>query len=379
MIFDEFSPSRTRRTLNLGGRTLRALGLDGPLTGVLAIIVIIGILVVYSASGQNTKMVEHHLGNIAIAVAAMVALAKFATPQYLRLFTPIAYIAGILLLVVVDVTGHIGKGAQRWLDIGFIRFQPSEIMKLAVPMMCAWYLHERALPPKFTDLLVMGVMIAVPTAMIVMQPDLGTALLIAASGLIVMLLAGLQIQIILVSIPMLIGLAWAGWHFIHEYQRQRILTFINPENDPLGAGYHIIQSQIAIGSGGVFGKGYMNGSQARLEFLPERSTDFIFAVIGEEFGLLGQLLILCLYALVIGRSLYLAMEGQDTYSRLTGGAIALSFFVYVFVNSGMVSGILPVVGVPLPLISYGGTSMVTLLAGFGILMALHSHRKLIGS
>jgi rod shape determining protein RodA len=379
MIFDEFSPSRTRRTLNLGGRTLRALGLDGPLTGVLAIIVIIGILVVYSASGQNTKMVEHHLGNIAIAVAAMVALAKFATPQYLRLFTPIAYVAGILLLVVVDVTGHIGKGAQRWLDIGFIRFQPSEIMKLAVPMMCAWYLHERPLPPKFTDLLVMGVMIAVPTAMIVMQPDLGTALLIAASGLIVMLLAGLQIQIILISIPILIGLAWAGWHFIHEYQRQRILTFINPENDPLGAGYHIIQSQIAIGSGGVFGKGYMNGSQARLEFLPERSTDFIFAVIGEEFGLLGQLLILCLYALVIGRSLYLAMEGQDTYSRLTGGAIALSFFVYVFVNSGMVSGILPVVGVPLPLISYGGTSMVTLLAGFGILMALHSHRKLIGS
>jgi len=379
MIFDEFSPSRTRRTLTAGGRTLRALGLDGPLTGVLAIIVIIGILVVYSASGQNIKMVEHHLGNIAIAVAAMVALAKFATPQYLRLFTPIAYVAGILLLVVVDVTGHIGKGAQRWLDIGFIRFQPSEIMKLAVPMMCAWYLHERALPPKFTDLLVMGVMIAVPTAMIVMQPDLGTALLIAASGLIVMLLAGLQIQIILISIPILIGLAWAGWHFIHEYQRQRILTFINPENDPLGAGYHIIQSQIAIGSGGVFGKGYMNGSQARLEFLPERSTDFIFAVIGEEFGLLGQLLILCLYALVIGRSLYLAMEGQDTYSRLTGGAIALSFFVYVFVNSGMVSGILPVVGVPLPLISYGGTSMVTLLAGFGILMALHSHRKLIGS
>jgi rod shape determining protein RodA len=182
-----------------------------------------------------------------------------------------------------------------------------------------------------------------------------------------------------VSIPLLGVLAWGGWHVIHDYQRQRILTFINPENDPLGAGYHIIQSQIAIGSGGVFGKGYMEGSQAQLEFLPERSTDFIFAVIGEEFGLLGQLLILCLYGLVIGRSLYLAMQGQDTFSRLTGGAIALSFFVYVFVNSGMVSGILPVVGVPLPLISYGGTSMVTLLAGFGILMALHSHRKLIGS
>jgi rod shape determining protein RodA len=379
MIFDEFSPSRTRRTLTAGGRTLRALGLDGPLTGVLAIIVCIGILVVYSASGQNLKMVEHHLANIAIAVAALVALARLATPQYLRLFAPIAYVIGILLLIVVAVTGHIGKGAQRWLDVGFIRFQPSEIMKLAVPMMCAWYMHERPLPPTFKDLVAMGIMIAVPTGMIVMQPDLGTALLIAASGLIVMLLAGMQFRIALISLPLVAGAAWGAWHFIHDYQRQRILTFLNPETDPLGAGYHIIQSQIAIGSGGIFGKGYMNGSQAQLEFLPERSTDFIFAVIGEEFGLLGQLLILSLYGVVIGRALYLAMQGQDTFSRLTGGAIALSFFVYVFVNSGMVSGILPVVGVPLPMISYGGTSMVTLLAGFGILMSLHSHRKLIGS
>ena len=379
MIFDEFSPSRTRRTLTAGGRTLRALGLDGPLTGVLAIIVCIGILVVYSASGQNLKMVEHHLANIAIAVAALVALARLATPQYLRLFAPIGYVIGILLLIVVAVTGHIGKGAQRWLDIGFIRFQPSEIMKLAVPMMCAWYMHERPLPPTFKDLVVMGIMIAVPTGMIVLQPDLGTALLIAASGLIVMLLAGMQFRIVVISLPLLAGAAWGAWHFIHDYQRQRILTFLNPETDPLGAGYHIIQSQIAIGSGGIFGKGYMNGSQAQLEFLPERSTDFIFAVIGEEFGLLGQLLILTLYGVVIGRALYLAMQGQDTFSRLTGGAIALSFFVYVFVNSGMVSGIIPVVGVPLPMISYGGTSMVTLLAGFGILMSLHSHRKLIGS
>jgi rod shape determining protein RodA len=379
MIYDDFSPSRARRTLSAGGRALRALGLDGPLTGVLAIIVTIGVLVVYSASGQNWRMVEHHLINIAIAVTAMLAIAKFATPQYLRLFAPIAYVIGIALLIVVDVTGHIGKGAQRWLDVGFIRFQPSEIMKLAVPMVCAWYLHDRPLPPTFKDLLIMGVLIGIPTAMIVTQPDLGTALLIAASGLIVLLLAGLQIQIILISIPLLGGVAWAGWHVIHDYQRQRILTFLNPETDRLGAGYHIIQSQIAIGSGGVFGKGYMNGSQAQLEFLPERSTDFIFAVIGEEFGLLGQLLILSLYGVVIGRALYLSMQGQDTFARLTGGAIALSFFVYAFVNSGMVSGVLPVVGVPLPLISYGGTSMVTLLAGFGILMSLHSHRKLIGS
>ena len=379
MLFDEFAPSRARRTLTAGGRTLRALRLDGPLTGVLAIIVCIGILVVYSASGQSIRMVEHHLANIAIAVAAMLALARLVTPQYLRLFAPIAYAIGVLLLVVVSVTGHIGKGAQRWLDIGFMRFQPSEIMKLAVPMMCAWYMHERPLPPTLKDLMIMAAIILVPTAMIVVQPDLGTALLIAASGLIVMLFAGLQVQLILISIPLIGGAAWAGWHVIHEYQRQRILTFLNPENDPLGAGYHIIQSQIAIGSGGVFGKGYMNGSQAQLEFLPERSTDFIFAVIGEEFGLLGQLLVLTLYGVVIGRALYLANQGQDTFARLTGGAIALSFFVYVFVNSGMVSGILPVVGVPLPLISYGGTSMVTLLAGFGILMSLHSHRKLIGS
>jgi len=379
MIFDEMSQSRTRRTLTAGSRALRALGLDGPLTGVLALIVAIGIMVVYSASGQNVKMVEHHLGNIAIAVTAFLVLARFSSPQYLRLFSPAAYVVGILLLAVVAVTGHIGKGAQRWLDIGFLRFQPSEIMKLAVPMMCAWYMHDRPLPLTFWDLIVMGVLIMIPTAMIVVQPDLGTALLIAASGLIVVLLAGLDFRIILVSIPLLGGAAMGAWHFIHDYQRQRILTFLDPQTDPLGAGYHIIQSQIAIGSGGVFGKGYMNGSQAQLEFLPERSTDFIFAVIGEEFGLLGQLLILSLYAVVIGRALYLAMQGQDTFARLTGGAIALSFFVYVFVNSGMVSGILPVVGVPLPLISYGGTSMVTLLAGFGILMSLHSHRKLIGS
>ncbi|MFI4890889.1 MAG: rod shape-determining protein RodA [Steroidobacterales bacterium] len=379
MNFEEFTQSRTRRTLTAGGRLLRVLGLDGPLTGLLALIVCLGVMVVYSASGQNVKMVEHHLMNIAIAIAAMLALARLATPQYLRLFAPAAYAIGVALLIVVAVTGHIGKGAQRWLDIGFMRFQPSEIMKLAVPMICAWYMHERPLPPTFRDLVAMGLLIAVPTAMIVMQPDLGTALLIAASGLIVMLLAGLSVVVILVSIPLLGGAAWAAWHVIHEYQRQRILTFLNPENDPLGAGYHIIQSQIAIGSGGVFGKGYMNGSQAQLEFLPERSTDFIFAVIGEEFGMLGQLLLITLYGIVIARSLYLAMQGQDTFARLTGGAIALSFFVYAFVNSGMVSGILPVVGVPLPLISYGGTSMVTLLAGFGILMSLHSHRRLIGS
>src|SRR6202451_544910 len=215
MIYDEFSPSRTRRTLTAGGRTLRALGLDGPLAVVLAIIVVIGILVVYSASGQNWKMVQHHLINIGIAVTARLALARLATPQYLRLFAPIAYVIGVLLLVVVEVTGHVGKGAQRWLDVGFMRFQPSEIMKLAVPMICAWYMHERPLPPTFKDLLVMGILIAIPTAMIAKQPDLGTALLIAASGLIVMLLAGMQLRIIVIAIPLVGGAAMAAWHFIH--------------------------------------------------------------------------------------------------------------------------------------------------------------------
>jgi rod shape determining protein RodA len=372
------SGSRTRRTLTGTAHMAAALKLDGALIIGLALIAVYGLVVLYSASGQNLPTVLRASAHLGMGAVAMLVLAQ-VNPNFLRRSSPWLYVFGIVLLLVVDGIGYVGKGAQRWLDLGFMRFQPSEIMKLAVPMICAWYMHDRPLPPTFKDLIVMGIMIAIPTAMIVRQPDLGTALLIAASGLIVMLLAGMKVRIILISIPLLGGAAMAAWHFIHDYQRQRILTFLNPENDPLGAGYHIIQSQIAIGEGGLFGKGYMNGSQAQLEFLPERSTDFIFAVIGEEFGLLPCLVLLVLYGVVIGRALYLAMQGQDTFARLTGGTIALSFFVYVFVNSGMVSGILPVVGVPLPLISYGGTSMVTLLAGFGILMSLHSHRKLIGS
>ena len=379
MIFDEFSPSRTRRTLTAGGRALRALGLDGPLTGVLALIVCIGILVVYSASGQNVKMVEHHLANIAIAVAALLALARLSSPQYLRLFSPVAYLVGILLLVVVAVTGHIGKGAQRWLDIGFLRFQPSEIMKLAVPMMCAWYMHERPLPPTFWDLIVMGVLIMIPTAMIVTQPDLGTALLIAASGLIVMLLAGMQFRIILISIPLLGTAAWGAWHFIHDYQRQRILTFLNPETDRLGAGYHIIQSQIAIGSGGVFGKGYMNGSQARLEFLPERSTDFIFAVIGERYGFVGAAVLLGLFVIVIWRALRIATISRDLYGSMIAGCIAAIFLFEVFVNIGMTIGIMPITGIPLPFVSYGGAALITDLMLVGLLESIHLRGRLAGS
>jgi rod shape determining protein RodA len=252
-------------------------------------------------------------------------------------------------------------------------------MKVAVPMMCAWYLHERPLPPRWPNLLLLGLIITVPAALVAREPDLGTAALIAAGGALVVFFAGLRVRVIVGTLLLCVAAAWFGLRFMHGYERQRLLTFLNPQSDPLGAGYHIIQSQIAIGSGGVFGKGWMNGSQAQLDFLPERTTDFIFAVIGEEFGLLGLAVLLLLYTFIIGRSLYLAVQTPDTFSRLLAGSVALSFFVYVFINAGMVTGLLPVVGVPLPLVSYGGSSVVTVLAGFGILMSLHAHRKLMGS
>jgi len=315
---------------------------------------------------------------LGMGVVAMLVLAQ-VNPNFLRRTSPWLYALGVLLLIVVDITGHIGKGAQRWLDLGIVRFQPSELMKLAVPMICAWFLHQRPLPPSAPHLAILAALIFVPVGLVAMQPDLGTAVLIAIAGTLVILMGGLQGRII-AGLAALAGLAaWFSWSFLHDYQRQRVLTFLDPQTDPRGAGYHIIQSQIAIGSGGVFGKGWMNGSQAQLDFLPERSTDFIFAVIGEEFGFLGLVLLLLLYMFVVGRALYLAMQTQDTFARLLAGSVALTFFVYVFINTGMVSGILPVVGVPLPLVSYGGTSMVTLLAGFGILMSLYSHRKLVGS
>jgi rod shape determining protein RodA len=312
---------------------------------------------------------------LAVALAAMFVLAQFP-PDFLRRWTPWGFAAGLVLLVLVLTTGEVGQGARRWLDLG-VRFQPSEAMKLAVPMMAAWYLHDRSLPPRFGQLLLLTGLIVIPTVLIARQPDLGTALLVAASGLIVIVLAGLPVRLMIglavLSIPGAFGL----WHLMEDYQKQRVLTLIDPNSDPLGAGYNIIQSKIAIGSGGMFGKGWTNGSQVHLEYLPERDTDFIFAVIGEELGLLGALSLLCLYIFVVGRGLYIAMQAPDTYSRLLAGSISLTFFVYVFVNTAMVTGLLPVVGVPLPLVSFGGTSMVTLMAGFGILMSIHSHRKLL--
>jgi len=377
-MMGDFQPSTARRTLSESARLLGTLHLDGQLLLGLSAIAVLGLAILYSASGQNGALFFRQAVRFGLALVAMIALAQ-VSPKYLRLWAPWVYAAGVILLLVVMFVGDATKGAQRWLDVGIIRFQPSEIMKLAVPMMCAWFLHDRPLPPDIKLIGVVGGLIVIPVALIAEQPDLGTALLIAASGVFVLLLAGLRARVIVAVTALIPLLAWLAWRFMHDYQRKRVLTFINPESDPLGAGYHIIQSQIAIGSGGVFGKGWMNGSQAQLEFLPERSTDFIFAVIGEEFGLLGLLLLLALYLFVIARGLIMAIECQDTFARLVAGSVSLTFFVYVFVNAGMVSGLLPVVGVPLPLVSFGGTSMVTLMAGFGILMSLHSHRKLVGS
>jgi rod shape determining protein RodA len=377
MDYSSLDSSRTQRTLTGGARLLLALHLDGPLFIALCLLVSIGITVVFSASGRSIVMLEAQLVRFALAVVAMVMLAQIP-PRMIRAATPWVYLLGLTLLLVVMLTGDIAMGAQRWLDLGFVRFQPSEIMKLAVPLACAWFLNDRPLPPSFASVVVVGAAILVPTLIIAEQPDLGTSLLVAAGGGMVILLAGLSAKFIAGVVALLIPTAYVAWQFLlHDYQRQRVLTFLDPQTDPLGSGYHIIQSQIAIGSGGVFGKGYLNGSQAQLEFLPERSTDFIFAVIGEEWGLIGLTTVLALYLFVIGRALYLAADSQDTFSRLAAGSLALTFAVYVFVNAGMVTGLVPVVGVPLPLISYGGTSMVTLMAGFGILMSLCTKRKLV--
>ncbi|MCH7895018.1 MAG: rod shape-determining protein RodA [Proteobacteria bacterium] len=362
--------------MSFAGRLLRKLCIDGPLLIALLLLAGAGLFVLYSAGGQQVDLVLRQLLRIGVALAALLVVAQIP-PKYLRMWSPWLYLAGMLMLILVLVTGASGKGAQRWLDLGLFRFQPAEIMKLAVPMMAAWVLHSRRLPPDARDLLKLLVIIMLPTILIATQPDLGTALLICASGILLVMLAGLSVRFILLAGGLAMGALPVLWHFMLDYQKQRVLTFLNPETDPLGSGYHIIQSKIAIGSGGVFGKGWLNGSQAHLEFLPERSTDFIFAVLGEEFGLLGLLSMLIAYLFVVSRGLYIAVNGQDTYCRLLAGSISLTFFIYVFVNAGMVTGLLPVVGIPLPLVSYGGTSMVTLMVGFGMLMSFQSHRKLL--
>ena len=356
------------------GNFLRRLHIDIPLFIVLLLTSILSFVILYSAGGQDMDVLIRQLSRVGLAFALMIVLAHIDPYQFKR-YSAVLFVLGVFLLIAVLIMGQIGKGAQRWLELGFFRFQPSEMIKITTPMMIAWYLAEYPLPPRAKQLLVAVILIVIPTLLIAKQPDLGTALLVASSGAGVLFFAGLSWWIIAAIVTVLAALTPIIWHFMHDYQRDRVLTFLNPEADPLGRGYHIIQSKIAIGSGGVYGKGWLGSTQSELDFLPESSTDFIFAVFAEEFGLVGCLGLLALYLLIIMRCLYIASQAQDSYSRLLASSLAFTFFVYVFVNIGMVIGVLPVVGVPLPLISYGGTSIVTLLAGFGILMSIHTHRK----
>jgi rod shape determining protein RodA len=353
---------------------LGRLHLDAPLLGAVLLLCAFGLVVLFSAGDRDVGGVERQLVRFALAFGLMFAVAQVSPLQLRRWSLPL-YGLGLLMLVAVLLIGDVGKGAQRWLDLGVLRFQPSELLKLAVPMAVAGLLAARALPPRLPRVLGAAVLILVPVVLIAKQPDLGTAILVASAGVTVLFIGGLSWRLILLIGGVAAALAPLLWFNLREYQRQRVLTFIDPASDPLGTGYHIIQSQIAIGSGGLHGKGWLNGTQSHLEFLPERHTDFIFAVIGEEFGLLGSLLLLALYLFIIYRGLVIAVNAPDNYGRLLAGGLSLVFFVYVFVNTGMVTGLLPVVGVPLPLISYGGTSMVTLMASFGMLMAIQTHRK----
>ncbi|HEB92266.1 MAG TPA: rod shape-determining protein RodA [Gammaproteobacteria bacterium] len=337
----------------------------------------ISLFVLYSASGQDIDLVWRQVVRLGVGFTVMFAIAQL-NPAPLKRWAPWIFAIGLGLLVAVLVAGEIGKGAQRWLDLGVFRFQPSEVMKLAMPMMVAWYLSDHPLPPTAKRLAVACLIIIVPTLLIERQPDLGTALLVASTGIFVLLFAGISWRLMAAFAALgAAGAVLKYFYFMHDYQRQRVLTFLNPEQDPLGAGYHIIQSKIAIGSGGLYGKGWLNGTQSQLNFLPEHSTDFIFAAYAEEFGLFGILILLAIYLFIIMRGLLIAVQAQDTFTRLLAGSLVMTFFIYIFVNIGMVSGLLPVVGLPLPLISYGGTSMVTLMAAFGILMSIHTHRKLL--
>ena len=356
--------------------SFRSVVIDFPLLGLILAICAYGLIVLYSALEENSALLLRQGVRLGIALSAFVVVSQIP-PRPLRLWTPWVFCGGVALLIMVMVRGDVGGGAQRWLDLGIVRFQPSEIMKLAVPMMVAWFMHERTLPPKFSQLFVLLLIVFLPAILIARQPDLGTALLVVAAGGITILLAGVSLRVIAVSGLLAVGSLPLLWHFMRDYQRARVMTFLSPESDPLGAGYNIIQSKIALGSGGLFGKGWLNGTQAHLEFLPERSTDFVFAVMGEEFGLLGLLLLLALYLALIGRGLFIAMQAQETFTRLLAGSLSLTFFFYVFVNAGMVCGLLPIVGVPLPFVSAGGTSMVTLMAGFGMLVAIKGNKKLL--
>lgn len=357
------------------GLRLLQIHLDPLMLAVLFCVIGYGLVVLYSAVDRNMNLFSNQAMRMGLALLLMVVAAQIHPRVYLR-WTPLAYAGGLVMLLLVLLMGVEVKGSRRWLDFpGLPRFQPSELMKLAVPMMVAWYFHDRPLPPSFKDLCVALVIIVIPAGCIVLQPDLGTGILVAGAGLAVVVLAGIQWRLIGYALLVLaISAPWVWWYGLQDYQRLRILTLFDPQSDPLGAGWNIIQSTTAIGSGGLYGKGLFQGTQSHLDFLPESQTDFIIAVIGEELGLVGILTLLALYLVLIGRGLYIATQAPHTFQRLLAGALILTFFVYVFVNVGMVSGLLPVVGVPLPLVSYGGTSAITLLVSFGIIMAVRSHR-----
>jgi rod shape determining protein RodA len=359
--------------LGARGRLLR-IHLDPILLLALLSIIGYGLVVLYSALNDNDTLFTNQIVRLALALFAMLVAAQLQPRFYLR-WAPLLYVGGVVLLILVLFVGTTVKGSQRWLDVpGLPRFQPSELMKIAVPMMVAWYLHERSLPPSFSDVCVALLIIAVPAGCIVLQPDLGTGILVACAGFAVVVLAGVYWRWIAFAGLGMAAAAPGLWFLLQDYQQQRIVTLFDPESDPLGAGWNIIQSTTAIGSGGIYGKGLFEGTQSHLEFLPESQTDFIIAVIGEELGFVGITILLALYMIVIARGLYVATQASDTFQRLLAGALTLTFFVYVFVNIAMVSGLLPVVGVPLPLVSYGGTSAITLMASFGIIMAIGTQR-----
>ncbi len=355
------------------GQLWRRARIDLPLLFALLLVCGVGLMTLYSASAESPRQVLNQAIRMGLGFSVMLVFSRIP-PMWFRTLTPWFFFGTLILLVLVLVLGE-GRGANRWLDLRVLRFQPSELAKLALPMMVAWYLHTRALPPRWRDLFASAVLIAVPAALIAKQPDLGTAVLVAASGAFVIFLAGLGWRRILLLVTAAAAAVPLLWHYMHEYQRNRVRMLIDPESDPLGLGWNIIQSKIAVGSGGLFGKGWMGSTQARLDFLPEHTTDFIFAVYSEEFGLVGVILLMLVYLFIIGRGLWIAAHARDTWSRLIAGSISMTFFVYVMVNGGMIAGLFPVVGVPMPLVSYGGTSAVSLLAGFGVLMSIHSHRR----
>lgn len=352
--------------------------IDGFLMACLFFAMLVSIFVLYSASGQSIDRIYSQIVNMTVALSVLWVAANIS-PQKLERVALLLYVVGVMLLIAVALFGTISHGARRWLNLGFMQIQPSELMRIAMPVMLAWYFATREGKPGTVNFIIAGILLALPVGLIMKQPDLGTSLLIASSGFYVLFLAGLSWRFLIGAAVSLMALMPVFWSMLHDYQRRRIEILIDPTQDPLGAGYHTIQAIIAIGSGGATGKGWLNGTQTQLDFLPERTTDFIFAVFSEEFGFLGNMLLLGLFSIIIMRGLMIASQAQSTFTRLLAGAITLNFFSYAFVNMGMVSGILPVVGVPLPLISYGGTSMVTLCLGFGILMSIHTHKNLVAN